>query len=136
MFSGSSPQRTEPVGGKPASSPALGWAPELVEVKRSSSDEPLRFDRRRARREAMEGTAVAAFQTRSRTSLLAGVTVRDVSATGLGMISPVDVAVGTRVSLFPHESRVPSVFGVVVRCVREGAEFRVGVERSPGAIAA
>ncbi|TVQ62926.1 MAG: PilZ domain-containing protein [Phycisphaerales bacterium] len=125
----------QPWHDRSASGEASPWTPELVDVKWAHEVESLRFDRRRAHREAVEGTAVAAFRTRSRTSLLAGVTVRDVSATGLGMVSPVAVAVGTRVSLFPHESRVPSAIGVVVRCERAGSEFRLGIER-PSAQAA
>jgi len=107
-----------------------------VEPKEAVAPSPLRLERRRTHREPVDGAAVAAFRTRERSCLLAGVTVCDVSATGLGVLSPVEVSVGTRVSLFPHEGRVPTAVGVVVRCEATDRGYRLGVERPPTALAA
>jgi hypothetical protein len=45
----------------------------------------------------------------------------------MGLLCPVELEPGVRFCLYSAATRLPHTTGVVVRCVPEGEEFRIGL---------
>jgi hypothetical protein len=89
----------------------------------------LRFERRGVPRFEAGGGAMASFVMAGGTSRLVRVELRDSSSRGVGVRCGEAVEVGAIFSLFPDDAFASVSRGRVVRCVREGEGYRVGLQR-------
>lgn len=87
----------------------------------------FKLDRRTSERASRAGAAMAAFFDEDGALSLTRVELVDVSDGGLGLVCPVDVMPGVRFSLYWGTS-VPHTTGVVARCVRDGDDYRIGLQ--------
>ena len=90
-------------------------------------DRTLPFERRAGERVDLSGGAMAAFYDEDGAFGLTRVELVDTSGAGIGMRCPVQVAPGVRFSLYSGSIPLPHQTGIVVRCSREGEEFRIGL---------
>ena len=86
-----------------------------------------RMDRRREERQALGGTAMAVFADRGSAAKIAQVELVDSGATGVGVRSYVNVDKGSSFTLTPDNVLLPKVTGTVVRCIRDGEGYRLGL---------
>lgn len=86
-----------------------------------------RMDRRREERQALGGTAMAVFADRGSAAKIALVELVDSGSTGVGVRSFVPVDKGSTFTLSPDNALLPRVVGTVVRCVRDGEAYRLGL---------
>lgn len=96
-------------------------------VPKDLADAPLLFDRRAARREPQAASAMAALYDAAGDVSLSPVKVVDAGRGGLGLLSPLPAAPGSRVTLYGDELPAPHMNATVVRCERAGKQFRLGV---------
>jgi hypothetical protein len=89
--------------------------------------DPMKFDRRRFARRAVEHTVRAAFATDDGRRGMLGIAVTDRSVHGLGGWCDTPLPEGTQLGLCPVGVPVPVQSGVVVRCLPEAGRFRIGV---------
>jgi len=104
---------------------ASGYVESKPGCERSPYSDRLVFDRRESTRTRLEGRAMAAFTDPSGGVAIAYVDLIDESAGGLGFDCPVDVAVGSTVTLY-NLPRSTSERGTVVRAVGDAGARRVG----------
>lgn len=85
-------------------------------------------ERRKLPRRAMDNVgAMAVVADEHGAGLIARVQIKDMSWQGAGLDSPVPMVVGSSVRLTPEHAMIPRQQGVVVRCVRTGDAYDVGV---------
>lgn len=104
-------------------------AEETRNISGPSARAGLRFERRGVPRFASEGGAMASFVMAGGTSRLVRVELRDASSRGVGVRCGEAVEVGAVFSLFPEDAFASVSRGRVVRCVREGEGYRLGLAR-------
>ncbi len=84
-------------------------------------------ERRRGPRARLAGQAMAVFSAGTSAGSLTFVTLIDASWGGLGVLSPIAVEPGTAFSMVPDAGSFPRAVGMVVRCERADAGFRLGL---------
>lgn len=89
--------------------------------------ESIRFERRSFERQSADGTVVACVTDLLGATRLARVRMCDNSIGGVGIVSSVAMATGSRVELHAKDHPVPTVFGTVVRCDAHADGFRIGI---------
>jgi hypothetical protein len=111
-------------------------------TQQESSEDTLRFDRRRQRRANTCGRVVASFKDADGGARLTWMEVLDTSETGLGLRSPIVVPPGAVVTFHsshrpsPHNRRIGMTFGTnaawAITCEPETAKsaFRIGLRVS------
>lgn len=99
---------------------ASGWDPQ-------DCDRTLPFERRSGERVGLNGGAMAAFYDEDGAIGLTRVELVDTSGAGIGMRCPVRIEPGVRFSLYSGSIPLAHQSGTVVRCSREGEEFRIGL---------
>ncbi|MEM1331592.1 MAG: PilZ domain-containing protein [Planctomycetota bacterium] len=85
-------------------------------------------ERRRAPRLPTNGSAVVSALT-DQSPVLTRVEMCDSSASGLGLLSPVELQPGTPLAIYPHSTPVATVFAEVVRCESRDAGYHIGLKR-------
>lgn len=93
----------------------------------ASVRDPMKFDRRRFARRAVEHTVRVAFATDDGRRGMMGIAVTDRSVHGLGGLCDTPLPLGTHLGLCPVGVPVPVQTGVVVRCTAEDGRYRIGV---------
>jgi len=84
-------------------------------------------DRRREDRSAFEGSAVAVFDDREGGAKICNIRFVDASGGGLGVLCGLAVAPGSGFVFRPDSGLRHAHSGTVVRCVREGDGYRLGL---------
>jgi hypothetical protein len=90
---------------------------------------PLKFERRGGPRWQTGGAGMATFISMGGGPKLVRVTVLDACQRGLGVKSEEPVEIGATFSLFPDDALASVSRGRVVRCVRDGDGYRLGLQR-------
>ena len=85
-------------------------------------------ERRRAPRQPTSGSAVVSAPGDTG-PILTRAEMTDLSASGLGLRSPVAMTPGAALAVYPHHAPVATVFAEVVRCDAEEGGFRIGLRR-------
>lgn len=96
-------------------------APAAIQV------DPHRLERRASPREKRSGSAMGAFYDAFGGMSLSRVRIVDSSRGGIGLLSDVPAAPGSRVTLYGDDLPVPRMTGIVARCQREGDAWRIGL---------
>lgn len=99
-------------------------------VTQETGPDSYKFDRRRFPRTRTAGFAMGTFTKPDGQTALVRVELVDTSRGGVGVRSAKPVAPGAAFSLFPDDSFSPSVRGVVARCIQQGDEYIIGLERT------
>lgn len=94
----------------------------LTEVLELSAEE-----RRRQPRRAINGTAMAVFNSGIGAGVLTRVKLVDQSPGGLGVYSPVRVHAGSTFSIVPEQGVGLRQVGLVAHCEPDGEGFRLGL---------
>lgn len=91
--------------------------------------DPFKIDRRSEAREPAEHTVLASYHADGRFGIT---TLRLVDRSNGGVGATCDIAIepGMRVTLAGEKATSAWIPGTVVRCTREGDEFRIGVRLS------
>lgn len=94
--------------------------------------ETLQFERRKSRRNVVNGcvTAVESPAGKGGCGRICSLQLQNMSEFGLGAMVQEPVALGTSITVFfpPHGAeRGFDVYGHVVRCVRRGAAYELGI---------
>ena len=97
---------------------------------KSSTHDPIKFDRRSSIRLPMTAVAMATIALEDGGTILTGVEIVDTSAAGLGVRSPVKISPGTTFTLYPDKNTWPAKSGIVSRCSWDGEYFRCGLNLS------
>lgn len=87
-------------------------------------------DRRREDRTALEGSGVAVFNDRDGGAKICKIDFVDASGTGLGVVCGLAVEPGTPFMFRPDSGLKRAHSGRVVRCIREGDRYRMGLALS------
>lgn len=88
---------------------------------------PIALERRQSPRARLSGSATAIFTGGPGAGQLTNVQLVDACAGGLGVLSPVEVAMGSAFSIMPDAGRFPRLTGIVVRCEKHEGGFRLGL---------
>ncbi len=88
---------------------------------------PLAFERRHAHREPADEGVTGSFIGADGRLGVVPLVVMDVSNTGLGVDSPVEIHPGSVVTIEIPGRRAAAMTTVAVRCERHGARHRVGL---------
>jgi PilZ domain. len=102
--------------------------PEFVGRGMDVEVPPLRINRRGSPRRGVMLDAIAVVKTRAGQQAMARVELLDASVRGLGLASPMPIAVGAEVKLHFNGQPLPGRSGRVVRCQESvGGMYRVGL---------
>ncbi len=97
--------------------------------------DPFKFDRRRSPRTDAQGWAMATFCDEQGQARLARVQLVDSSRYGLGVLSPVPIAVGSAFTVHPEDPGLRSTRGAVARCISTDNGHRIGLNAVQSAAA-
>lgn len=90
---------------------------------------PAQLERRSSARTRIRGGFMAAISDPEGDLFLTTAELVDASDGGLGLLCPVEIEPGSRVSLYSPRDRRPADGGTVVRCSTDGESFRIGLKR-------
>ncbi len=95
---------------------------------KTSPQGPYRIERRAAERAPLEGSMMAEIIGASGHISIASVELVDESHTGLGIASPIEMAPGTTIALYPMGCGIPMLSGEIVRTRRRpGGGYLIGI---------
>src|SRR5690349_17561644 len=89
--------------------------------------DPFRLERRATGRDKGEASAMGAIYDAFGGMSLTRVRIVDTSRAGVGLVSDLPAALGSRITLYGDDLPVPRITGIVARCQRDGESWRIGI---------